>query len=153
MKKNISDIRSIPDICYDPSKFKYFTEEWNGDALDVLKATEEGVEISDYASDRLFVVLRPEWMEEKILLKFTVWCMRKVSPILKSVPASNIEALDKAEQYTNGEVSYGEFMGAWNNSHYPKWKPSLTWLAAREANKVVSWEEELYKLIEILESE
>jgi len=151
MKKvSIKDIRDI-NPCYDPGKFKYFKKSWTGTALDILRATEPGVLQEDYAADRLFVVLRPEFIDEKVLLLFTVWCLRKTMSLAAlQKPAVEI-ALETAKRFALGRMGRGAFKNAWDAAGYPAWDPAMAWLVALESRNVVPLEEQLNALIEMLE--
>src|SRR3972149_6893610 len=66
--KTISDIRGMRPY-YDPSR--YVQEDWQGTALDVLKAEHIPAE------DRLWIVLHKGWIDDRTLRLFAVWCIRR----------------------------------------------------------------------------
>jgi len=152
MKKvSIKDIRDI-NPCYDPGKFKYFKEEWEGTALDVLRASEAGVAEEDFAADRLFVVLRTTFIDEKTLLLFAVWLLRGLSKLAAVQQPAVETALETAERFAHGKASRGAFKKAWSAAGYPDWDPSMVFMVAKEAWRVASWKKQRDKLIEMLEA-
>ena len=61
----IEDIRKLKP-CYDPAK--YLPEDWTGTALDILNV------VAAPAKDRLWVVLKPSWIDERTARLFMDWC-------------------------------------------------------------------------------
>ena len=109
--KTIADIRAL-EPCYDPDK--YAPEDWQGTALDVLKAEQVP------AVDRLWVVCHKGWIDDKTLLLFAVWCARQALSLADKPDPRSIAAVDTAEQYANGEATRGELAAsraaAWDAS-------------------------------------
>jgi hypothetical protein len=101
----INSIRAFnPRPCYDPSK--YLPEDWQGTAIDVLKATECPAE------DRLWVVLREGWIDDRTLRLFAVWCARQALALIANPDPRSLSACDVAERYANGEATSEELNAA-----------------------------------------
>jgi len=98
-KITLADIRAF-SLCYDPAK--YLPENWKGTALDILNVVDCPVE------DRLWVVLRNEFMTDKELRLFAVWCARSVP----QTDERSINAINAAERYANGEATDEEMYAA-----------------------------------------
>lgn len=108
--KTLNDIMAIPRITmdgYDPSS--YLPTRWEGDALDFLERHDNDYE---YPQDEnmLFVVLRPEWIDETQLRVFASWCaneaLRRISdPDDRAVRAAQIIARHAAGQATDEELA------------------------------------------------
>ena len=64
--KTLADVRAL-EPCYDPAK--YAPEDWQGTALDVLKAEQIP------AADRLWVVLHEDWIDDRVARLFAAWCI------------------------------------------------------------------------------
>jgi len=97
----IEDIRSW-DPCYDPRK--HLPDNWSGTALDILRLDTVPPE------DRLWVVLRPEILDDKTMRLFAVWCARSVQHLM-SDPRS-VAAIDVAEKFANGNATEAELVAA-----------------------------------------
>lgn len=114
--------------CFDLSK--YLTEDWEGTILDILDR--------DYIpfQDRLWVVCRPEFLSDKLMRLFAVWCARQVKHLMKD--KRSIEALDVAERYALGTATKKELRtardAAWDAACVAAWVAAedAAWYAARE---------------------
>ena len=96
MTYTINDIRALRP-CYDPSR--YLPEDWQGTALDVLN-----IEACP-PRDRLWVVLREGWIDDRMLRLFAVWCARQALALVDNPDQRSIAACDVAERYANGEAA------------------------------------------------
>ena len=121
---NMADIRSFKP-CYDPNR--HLAEDWRGTAVDILKHDKIPYE------DKLWVVLRPEIVSERVMRLFAVWCARQVQHLMTD--ARSIAALDVAERFANGEATQEELA------------------AARAAAWDAAWDAQKNKLIEMIEAE
>ncbi len=108
----IKDIRAL-NPCYDPSR--YFSEDWTGTIIDLLEKDEIPFE------DRLWVVLRKEFVSEKTMRLFAVWSARQVQHLMTD--QRSITALDVAEKFANGLATDLELHAA----------RDAAWYAARDA--------------------
>ena len=71
-------------------------EEWT--ALEILRLD------SVSAEDKLWAVLRPEFIDDKALRLFAVWCARQCN----QTDERCINAIDVAERYAHGNATYAE---------------------------------------------
>jgi len=110
----IEDLRKFSP-CYDPTK--YLPENWQGTVIDILNVTDCPTE------DRLWVVLRKEFMTDKQLRLFAVWCARQALAIPGNESEVCSNTCDVAERYANGEATKEEFAAA----------RAAAWAAARAA--------------------
>jgi hypothetical protein len=108
MYKTISNkiIREF-NPCYDPS--------------DVIKDENEELPIKDWvrkyrndvpSKDILWLLLREEFMSEKDLRLFVVWCAREVLKLIKNPDERSVNACNVAERYANGEATKEELFAA-----------------------------------------
>jgi hypothetical protein len=113
----IADIRKL-EPCYNPNK--YLSEDWTGTAIDILKVDACPVE------DRFWVVFHEDWIDDKTLRLFAVWCAREALKLVDNPNPRSIAACDVAERYANGEATKEELVAAW--------------AAARAAARVAAWD-------------
>jgi len=99
----IQDIRDIAP-CYDPGK--YLPEDWEGSVVDILNIA------GCPANDRLWVVLREEFIDAKTLRLFAVWCFHEALKLVDKPDPRSIGACDVAERYANGEATADEMAAA-----------------------------------------
>ena len=114
----IKDLRKLSP-CYDPTK--YLPEDWQGTVLDILNVTECP------AKDRLWVVLHKEFMTDKQLRLFAVWCARQSLAIPGNESEVCSNTCDVAERYANGEATDEELAAARSAAK------DAAWYAARSA--------------------
>jgi hypothetical protein len=88
--------------CYDPKK--YLEEGRQYSVIDIL----DHAEIT--FKDKLWVVLRNDFLSEKLMRLFAVWCARQVQHLMKDERSLN--ALDVAEKFANGEATKEELAAA-----------------------------------------
>jgi membrane protein involved in colicin uptake len=98
--------------CYDPSKV--ITDE-----TEELTVTEW---IKKYrnvvpAKDILWLLLRKEFLSEKDLRLFAVWCAREALKLVENPDKRSIEACNVAERYANGEATKEEIWAANDAAH------------------------------------
>jgi len=141
MRKTINNalIRTF-NPCYDP-KEKITNEK---EYLSIKKW------ISKYqktipAKDILWLLLREEFLSEKDLRLFAVWCARESFKLQKSVNERSINAVNIAEKFANGEASKEELSAAesaaWSAAESAAWSAAelTAWLAARSAAESAAW--------------
>jgi len=97
----IADIRNLRP-CHDPIKF--LPETWSGTIIDILDIKECSFE------DRLWVILHTEFVSDKLMRLFAVWCARQVQHLMTD--ARSITALDVAEKFANGLATKDELFAA-----------------------------------------
>ena len=104
MKKiTLQEIRDL-EPCYDPAKF--LPEDWTGTVLDILNVEKCPAE------DRLWVVLREQFIDARTLRLFAVWCAREALKLIKKPDSRSIDACNVAERYANGEATDEELADA-----------------------------------------
>ena len=168
----ISDIRSY-DPCYDPAK--YLPEDWQGTALDILKVG------GCPPQDRLWVVLRNDWIDDRTMRLFAVWCARQALALVVNPDPRSVAACDVAERYANGQATDKELAAArdaaraaamaaardaaraaamaaaWDAAKAAAWAAvwdaarDAVWAAARAAVWAAAWAAQVAYLIDMLE--
>ena len=131
MKKfTIETIRSF-EPCYDPGR--HISEDWQGTIIDILDDKRIPLQ------DRLSVILRTDFVSEKLMRLFAVWCARQVQHLMKD--QRSINALDVAEKFANGKVSKEELKDA--SAAARAAARAATWAvsrdAARHAARYAAW--------------
>lgn len=119
-----SDIKAL-NPCYNP--IKYIPEDWTGTVLDILNVEDCP------AKDRLWVVLREEFIDAKTLRLFTVWCAREALKLVENPDARSVEACNVAERYANGEATDKERAAARAAAREAAVRAAATEAAARAA--------------------
>ena len=99
----IEDIRKLKP-CYDPAK--YLPEDWTGTALDILNV------VAAPAGDRIWVVLKPSWTDDRTLRLFAVLCAREALKLIYNPDPRSVEACNVAERYANGNATDDELKAA-----------------------------------------
>ncbi len=100
----IADIRSWKP-CYNPNR--YLPEDWSGTAVDLLK-----IEVIP-AKDRLWVVLRPDCIDDKTLRLFAVNCTRRTMRRIPNPDPCSLPAIEVAERFANGQATKEELATAY----------------------------------------
>ena len=113
-------IRSF-NPCYDPSTKGIPDDE----TLTVLEWVEKYRGVVP-ASDILWLLLRNEFLSDKQLRLFSVWCAREALKLVENPDQRSIDACDVAERYANGLASKEELAAAAKTSE-------AAWAAARTA--------------------
>lgn len=104
-----SDIKALSP-CYDPTR--YIPEDWTGTVIDILNVEDCP------AHDRLWVVLREQFIDKKTLRLFAVWCAREALKLVENPDARSVEACNVAERYANGEATDEELSEANSAAYY-----------------------------------
>lgn len=126
----IADIRNLRP-CYDPIKF--LPETWSGTIIDILDIKECSFE------DRLWVILNTEFVSDKLMRLFSVWCARQVQHLMTD--ARSIVALDVAEKFANGLATKDELFAASAAASAAALDAAwdAAWYAARYAARDAAW--------------
>jgi len=113
MYKTISNeiIRQF-NPCYDPSKV--ITDE--NEELTVKQWIEKYRKVIP-ANDILWLLLREEFLSEKDLRLFAVWCARESLKLIENPDERSVEACNVAEKYANGEAIQEELHTAHDAAH------------------------------------
>jgi hypothetical protein len=123
-KFSIADIRSWGP-CYDPSR--HLAECWRGDAVSILRNEEIPF------ADRLWVVLRPEILSDRVMRLFAVWTYRQTLIHTPNQDPRCTEAANVAERYANGLATEEELSAA--RSAARSAAGSAAWAAAESAQR------------------
>ncbi len=99
----ILDIRSW-DPCYDPNR--YLPEDWSGTAVDILR------HLAIPPKDRLWVVLRPECIDDKTLRLFAVDYARRALARIPNPDPRSLTAIEVAERFANEQATKEELATA-----------------------------------------
>jgi hypothetical protein len=94
--------------CYDPSKF--ITDE--NEELPVKDWIQKYRDVVP-AKDILWLLLRKEFLSEKDLRLFAVWCAREALKLVENPDERIVEACNVAEKYANGEATMDELDAAY----------------------------------------
>jgi len=95
------------DPCYDPSKF--ITDE--NEELTVKQWIEKYRKVIP-AKDIIWLLLRKEFLSEKDLRLFAVWCARETLKLIVNPDERSVNACNVAEKYANGEATQEELLSA-----------------------------------------
>jgi hypothetical protein len=120
----IEDIRNM-EPCYDPGK--YLPEDWQGTALDILRVTDCPPQ------DRLWVVCREDWIDDKTLRLDAAWCARQALALIDDPDPRSIAACNIAERYANGEATESELAAAFAAAWAARDAAWAAWDAAGDA--------------------
>ena len=133
--------------CYDPIKKGYFKKNWSGSVIDFLECKNFIKEIPIF--DKFWVVLRPEFIDEKTLRLFAVWCAREALKFVKNPNEKSIKACDVAEKYANGQATSEELNIARSAARSAAWSAaedtersaaeSAAWSATWSATRSAAW--------------
>ena len=96
--------------CYDPSKYIDETEN-----LPIKQGIKKYRGIVP-AKDILWLLCRNEFLSDRDLRLFAVWCARDALSLIDSPDPHSIAACDVAERYAHGEASQEELMAAYASS-------------------------------------
>ncbi len=99
----INDIRKFRP-CYDPSR--YLPEDWQGNALDILKHSDIP------AKDKLWVVFRSDALDDRTLRVFAVDSARRALSRIPNPDPMSLAACDVAERFAKGEATEEELADA-----------------------------------------
>ena len=126
------DLRKF-DPCYDP--IKYLKDDETNTILTILDHEKIPFE------DKLWVILRNDYLSERIMRLFAVWCARQVQHLMTDKRST--DALDVAEAFANGLASKEELAAArdaasgaaWDAASGAAWDAAsgAAWDAARDA--------------------
>jgi hypothetical protein len=113
MYKTISNeiIRQF-NPCYDPSKF--ITDE--NEELPIKDWVQKYRKIVP-AKDIIWLLLRNEFLSEKDLRLFAVWCARESLKLIANPDERSVEACNVAERYTNRQATKDELDAAYNAAY------------------------------------
>ena len=118
--------------CYPPERHLSPSEKYT--VLSILDRKDIPFE------DRLWVILRPEMVSDKLMRLFAVWCARQVQHLMKDERST--KALDVAEAFANGMATIEELAAAWDAARAAAWDAAwaAAWAAARAAAWAAAWD-------------
>jgi hypothetical protein len=116
----IETIRSF-NPCYDPSK--YLPEDWSGTVIDLLDRKDIPFQ------DRLWVICRNDFLSDKLMRLFAVWCARQVQHLTNDERSAR--AIDTAEAFAHGNATQEDLAAAWAAARDAAW--DAAWAVARDA--------------------
>jgi hypothetical protein len=93
--------------CYDPSEL--ITDE--NEELPIKDWVQKYRNIVP-TNDILWLLLRKEFLSEKDLRLFAVWCAREALKLVENPDERSVEACNVAERYANGEATQEELLAA-----------------------------------------
>jgi len=108
MKTTINNdlIRSFKP-CHDPSE-KNIPDGENLPVKEWVNKYKENIPISDI----FWILLRNDFLTDKQLRLFAVWCAREALKLIDNPDTRSIEACDIAEKFANGEATIEELKAA-----------------------------------------
>jgi hypothetical protein len=111
MKTEINNelLRSF-NPCYDPSEIGIPDDE----TLSVKDWIDKYKDKVKSKSDVIWVICRNDFMTNKDLRLFAVWCAREALKLFENPDHRSINACDVAERYANGEATREELDAAWD---------------------------------------
>ena len=109
--------------CYDP--VKYLKDGDTHTILTILDHSEIPFE------DKLWVIFRNDFVSDKLMRLFAVWCARQVQHLMTDT--RSIKALDVSESFANGNATKEELYAAWVAAR------AAAWVAASDAARAAAW--------------
>lgn len=113
-----SEIMALRPCC-DPAERGYCTRDWVGTALDVLRHP------SVRAQDKLWLVLREDWIPAPVLHEFACWCAEQALALVEAPDPHSVEAIATKRAWLRGEATDDELAAAQDAAR------AATWGAAR----------------------
>ena len=126
MKKITLDLINSFDPCYDPADVGV-SKEMKLTPKQFIKEFKNKVKDKE---DIIWLLCRNEFISEKNLRLFAVWCAREALKLIENPDLKSINACDIAEKYANKQCSAKELAAA----------RKAAWEAAGEAAGVAAWE-------------
>lgn len=99
----VNEFMKFNNLCYSEQEIREIAgdkQDWS--ALDILRLE------SVSAEDKLWAVLRTEFLDDRTLRLFACWCARQANP----TDPRSIQAIEVAERYANGEATEKELYDA-----------------------------------------
>jgi hypothetical protein len=96
--------------CYDPAKIGIPENE----ELSVIDFVTKYRNTVNSPNDIIWLLCRPEFMSEKDMRLFAVWCAREALKLVEDPDPRSIEACNVAERYADGEATKEELSEAWS---------------------------------------
>ncbi len=130
--------------CYDPSELGSKEREY----LPIVEAVEKYLDKCKNKGDVVWLLCRKEFMTDRDMRLFAVWCAREALKLLENPDQRSIDACDVAERFANGEATSDELSAArdaawdaavdrWDAARAAAW--DAAWAAARDAAWAAAW--------------
>jgi hypothetical protein len=94
--------------CYDPKELGSKESEY----LPIREAVEKYRNATKSKKDVIWLLCRPEFLSDRDLRLFAVWCAREALKLIESPDQRSINAVDVAERYANNEATDQELAAA-----------------------------------------
>ena len=128
------DIMAL-DPCLDPAARGYCTRDWQGTALDVLRHP------NVTAQDKLWVVLREDWIPAPVLHEFACRCAEQALALVEAPDPRSVAAIATKRAWLRGEATDDELAAAWDAAWAAAQDAAwAAWDAARAAAFAAAWD-------------
>ena len=136
--------------CYDPTEIG-IPENYRANISRFIKDYRNLTQSKD---DMLWVLLRPEFLSDRLCRLFAVWCARKALKLIDDPDKRSINACNVAEKFANGKATKEELAAARDAARAAAWDAARTaaWAAARAAAWDAARTAQIDKLITIFET-
>ena len=96
--------------CYDPAELGIKESEY----LPIAEAVEKYRDAVKNKGDIIWLLCRKQFMSDKDMRLFAVWCAREALKLLKNPDPRSLNACDVAERFANGQATSDELDAAWS---------------------------------------
>jgi len=133
-------IRSF-NPCYDPKAIGIDDSE----TLSVIEWVEKYRDVVNNQKDIIWLLCRNEFMSDKDMRLFAIWCARESFKLQTTVDQRSIDAVNCAERYANGKATDDELRAAkkaaWSAASSAAWSATESAVdsAARETAASAAW--------------
>ena len=123
--------------CYDPAELGIKESEY----LPIAEAVEKYRDAVKNKGDIIWLLCRKQFMSDKDMRLFAVWCAREALKLLKNPDPRSLNACDVAERFANGQATSDELDAARDAA----WSAAMdadsdaAWSAARAAARDAAW--------------
>lgn len=127
--------------CYPPEAVG-ITEGYSATIPDFINVYRDKVKNKE---DIIWVICRKDYMSNKDLRLFAVWCAREALKLVDNPDPRSVNACDVAERYARGEATDDELaaakVAAWDDVEVAVWAAAgeAAWTAAGEAAWAAVW--------------
>jgi len=116
--------------CYDPSQIG-IKDDLN---MPVIEFVDFAKDIVESKEDLIWVICRKDFMSDRDLRLFAVWCAREALKLVDNPDERSINACNVSEAFANGEVSIEELTAAEAAAETARdTARDAAWAAARDA--------------------
>jgi hypothetical protein len=113
--------------CYDPAERGFISENWCGTVIDILNLTDVP------AKDRLWVVLRKDWLPERLMHEFGIRCAERTLQLINNPDPRSLNALIVKRLWLDGKASNKELNIARRGAKAAAEDVRVSWTAAETA--------------------